>query len=105
MKEFSRKFYNSKAWQDCRDAYIVSVYALCERCQCPGYIVHHKITLTPANINDVSITLNHAHLEYLCIDCHNKAHICGTACISDNLKFENGDIVAIHPPLKKICVL
>lgn len=70
-QEFAKAFYNSKAWKLCRDAYIVSVYGLCERCGKPGYICHHKIKLTPSNINCPDITLNHKHLEYLCLDCHN----------------------------------
>lgn len=37
----------------------------------PGYIVHHKIKLTPWNIDDQSVTLNPANLEYVCLDCHN----------------------------------
>lgn len=73
-KEFSKAFYNSKAWIDCRDGYIKSVYGLCERCERPGYIVHHKKILTQENINDPNITLNWDSLEYLCLDCHNKEH-------------------------------
>ena len=39
-----------------------------------GYIVHHKIELTPDNINDPDISLNHRRLMYLCHNCHNKIH-------------------------------
>ena len=39
-----------------------------------GYIVHHKVELTPDNINDPDVTLNMANLLYLCQDCHNKIH-------------------------------
>lgn len=73
-KEFAKGFYKSKAWKQCREAYVKSVYGLCERCGKPGYIVHHKILLTPSNINNPNITLNWDNLEYLCLDCHNKEH-------------------------------
>ena len=49
-------------WEDfngvCRDA--------------PGYIVHHKVWLTPENITDPDIALNPANFLYVCHDCHNK---------------------------------
>lgn len=70
-REFARKFYHSKAWRICRDGYYVSKFGICERCGRAGVIVHHKIELTPANINDPSITLNWDYLELLCIECHN----------------------------------
>lgn len=73
-KDFAKQFYKSKAWQDCRQAYIIYRYGLCERCGRPGDIVHHKIHLNPSNINDPSITLNFDNLELLCQDCHNRAH-------------------------------
>jgi hypothetical protein len=36
-----------------------------------GYIVDHIEELTPANITDPNIALNHDNLQYLCLDCHN----------------------------------
>lgn len=78
-KEWAKKFYNSKSWQQCREGYIQSVQGLCERCLeknklTPGYIVHHKEPLTPMNINDPAVSLNWELLEYVCQDCHNKEH-------------------------------
>lgn len=70
-QDFAKAFYGSKAWLQCRLSYIASVFGLCEQCRKPGYIVHHKIKLTTENINDPMITLNHANLQYLCIECHN----------------------------------
>ena len=91
-KEFAKAFYKSKAWLECRAAYIQSVFGLCEKCQRPGWIVHHKETLTPANINDPNVTLNWDRLEYLCIDCHNGEH--GGGSTVDGLMFdERGDLV------------
>ena len=73
-KEWAKAFYNSAAWIQCREAYIVSVYGLCERCQQPGIILHHKILLTPNNIDDPNTTLNWDYLEYVCRVCHNAEH-------------------------------
>ncbi|SFR15292.1 HNH endonuclease [Desulfoscipio geothermicus] len=92
MKPFAKKFYKSKAWLKCREAYIASVFGLCERCPRPGHIVHHKIKLTPENINNPDVTLNWDNLEYLCLNCHNREH--GGASTAEGLRFdENGDLV------------
>ena len=103
-QKFSKNFYQSKAWQDCRDAYIASVYGLCERCNSKGtirlgYIVHHKILLTPRNINNPTITLNHIHLEYVCLECHNIMHGAkDTGVIREGLMFDSeGNVVSISP--------
>lgn len=76
-KEFAKAFYKSKAWQRCRNAYIAERVVidggLCEVCgEEPGYIVHHKILLTPSNINNSEITLNHKYLRYECKKCHDR---------------------------------
>ena len=68
-KEFARSFYSSQKWKKCREAYIAKRRAidggLCETCrERPGYIVHHKIELTPENINDANITLGINNLKY-----------------------------------------
>ncbi|RKO62388.1 HNH endonuclease signature motif containing protein [Caldibacillus debilis] len=73
-KDFAKAFYNSEAWRQCRDAYFVFRHGLCERCGRPGKIVHHKIYLTPENINDPDVSLNWDYLELLCQDCHNREH-------------------------------
>ena len=75
MKDYTASLYSSKAWQKTREAYKRSVGGLCEVCWAkgvvkPGEIVHHKIHLTPENINDPEISLNHEHLEYQCKPCH-----------------------------------
>lgn len=93
MKPWAKQFYKSKAWYKCRQAYIILVHGLCERCGEPGKIVHHTIYLTPENINDPNVALNHKHLELLCQDCHNKEHH-GSEAVEDGLMFdENGDLV------------
>lgn len=80
MKPFAEAFYNSRAWRDCRKAYAKSRGGLCERCiergvYKPGEIVHHKVYLTPDNINDPAVTLNWDNLELVCRDCHAQEHI------------------------------
>lgn len=79
MKEFAKAFYGSEAWKDCREAYKHSVGFLCESCKRKGILkagdtVHHKIHLTPENINNPDITLNFANLELVCRDCHAEIH-------------------------------
>jgi len=74
-----KKFYSTKRWQQCREAYKKSKGYLCERCLANGIVrpateVHHKIRLTPSNIYDESITLNWANLMCVCEQCHDELH-------------------------------
>lgn len=92
-----KAFYNSAAWEQCRMSYISKVGGLCERCKAqgiikPGYIVHHKIYITPDNIQNPDVLLNHDNLEYLCQDCHNAEHT--TKKIKRYVVDENGKIFA-----------
>ena len=78
-KQFARKFYSSKAWQDCRNEYAKRRHYLCEEClrhgiYKPGEIVHHRIEIDAVNIERPEITLNHDNLELLCRDCHAARH-------------------------------
>ena len=99
-RDFAKAFYNSAAWQRCRDAYIEHVHGLCERCHRPGWIVHHKCYLSPANIEDPDVTLNFDNLEYLCQDCHNLEHrSVDHKSVKDGLYFdENGDLRQVKAP-------
>jgi len=98
-KEFSKSFYRSKAWLKCRTGYIQSVNGLCETCLrkgriTPGYIVHHKKPLTPANINNTYITLSWDNLEYNCLICHNQIHLGSSGVTQEGLMFNsNGDLI------------
>lgn len=79
MKPWAKKFYASEAWQQTREAYLISKNYLCERCSTvtnpvPATVVHHKKYLTERNINDPAIALCQDNLEALCQDCHNKEH-------------------------------
>ena len=76
-KDFSKSFYMSKAWKKCRRSYIAKrIYVdggMCEECHKQlGYIIHHKIPLTPENISNPEITLGFGNLEYVCKDCHDR---------------------------------
>ena len=98
-KSFSRQFYNSKAWKQCRKSYISKVYGLCEHClendkHTPGYILDHIIELNPININDPEITLNHKNLQYLCLSCHNTKTFAKYGVIREGLQFDSsGDLI------------
>jgi 5-methylcytosine-specific restriction endonuclease McrA len=74
MQPWAKSFYTSKTWRKCRQAYYVSKYGLCELCGNAGFIVHHKIKLTPQKIGDIATTLNWENLQLLCLDCHNREH-------------------------------
>jgi len=74
MKDYARAFYKSKQWQQVSRLYMASRNYICERCGGVAVICHHKHYITPANIGDLSITLNPDNLECLCQDCHNKEH-------------------------------
>lgn len=79
MKEYAQSFYKSKRWQSTRLAYLKSVGGLCERCMKkglyrPAVIVHHKVYITPENINTPEITLNWGNLEAVCRECHEDEH-------------------------------
>lgn len=79
MRDFAARLYKSKAWQRTSKAYAQSVGGLCEHCLKQGVykageIVHHKIHLSPENINDPSITLSWDNLELVCRTCHGRLH-------------------------------
>ena len=98
-KPFAKKFYASRAWKECRESYIHKVQGLCERCLkrgkvVPGKILHHTNYLTPENINDPQVSLNHEHLEFVCHDCHNDEHMSLGEPVREGLMFdESGDLV------------
>lgn len=76
---FAREFYRSWSWIKCARAYKADRGGLCERCLAKGLItpgeeVHHKIHLTPENINNPKISLNFDNLELLCKNCHIEEH-------------------------------
>lgn len=93
-KDFSKSFYNSTAWQQVSTTYMSSKNYICERCGQPAKICHHKVWLTPINIQDPNISLNTDNLEALCQDCHNIEHTSNrenTLIFFDN----NGNITSV----------
>lgn len=62
-------------------------------------IVHHKIELTPRNIDDPAIALGEDNLETVCRTCHALIHE-GTPPLADGLAFDaDGNIItAPHTP-------
>lgn len=100
-RKFAKKFYDSKAWKDCRKSFIAYRITIdggmCQHCKDKlGYIVDHIIELTPENINNPNITLNHNNFQYLCLECHNKKTF-GSDVVREGLMFTaEGDLV--HSP-------
>lgn len=93
-KDWSKDFYNRKAWEDCRLAFLQSKFFICERCGGPATIAHHKKHLTPENINNPEVALNWENLEALCQDCHNKEHQSKYSATREDVVFdENGDLI------------
>ena len=79
LREFAKSFYSSTAWRKCRAGYAKSRAYLCERCLAkglyvPGEIVHHKVWLTPDNINNPKISLSWDNLQLVCRNCHAEIH-------------------------------
>jgi len=104
-KDFARHLYASKAWRECRTSYIASVYNLCETCKKkgvvkPGKILHHLVYLSPENIDDPNVSLNHDLLRYDCQECHTREHLGDhLEAVREGLMFDsNGDLV--YSPLK-----
>lgn len=79
MQEYAKRFYKSRAWQECRDGYARSKGGLCELCLSRGLyragkVVHHIRHLTPDNIGDPAVSLAWNNLMLLCQDCHAEVH-------------------------------
>lgn len=94
MQPWAEKFYKSKEWQDCREAFLQSKFYICERCGGVATIAHHKVYLTPENINDPMITLAFENLEPLCSSCHSNEHHSGREVTRKGLAFnERGELI------------
>lgn len=73
------RFYTTRAWRSCKESFLESRGRICEICRSKGLIipatqVHHKVHLTPENVKDPRIALNHANLMALCDECHRAQH-------------------------------
>jgi 5-methylcytosine-specific restriction endonuclease McrA len=73
------RFYTTTAWRKCRASFLKEKNGLCEICLAKGLIepavhVHHKVHLTPKNLDNPAITLSHDNLMALCEECHQEQH-------------------------------
>ena len=73
------RFYTTRAWRKCRESFLKERGGLCEICLSKGLIVpavhvHHKTALTPENLSDPAVSLDHSNLMALCEDCHQAQH-------------------------------
>lgn len=73
-RAFAKQFYKSKEWQNVSEYVRKRDNYLCVVCGNPVEEVHHKVHLSPDNINDISITLNPDNLVSLCRACHFEEH-------------------------------
>jgi 5-methylcytosine-specific restriction endonuclease McrA len=73
-RTFAKSFYNSKEWEQVRNAVLMRDCYLCTKCGKPAAEVHHIIHLSPKNIDDPNITMNMDNLTSLCKDCHFEEH-------------------------------
>lgn len=77
-------FYTSTQWQRFRDRYIAERAVkdngwTCDMCgqtidNAEDITLHHKVELTPDNVNDVMISLNPDNIQQVHRACHNKHH-------------------------------
>ena len=94
-RKFAKKFYDSKEWKACREAFRALKLGICERCgSAEGTEVHHKRELNEININDVNVTMGFDNLELLCRRCHALHHNRGREATREDVCFdENGNVV------------
>ena len=71
-RQFAQAFYHSPQWRAVRKQVLRRDQFTCRDCTGRATEVHHRIELTPMNINDPSIALNPDNLESLCWLCHDK---------------------------------
>lgn len=74
-----KQFYATDEWNCFRLNLINERKNICEHCgnriaKSRDIIGHHKVELTPENVNDHNISLNPELVEIVCFDCHNKEH-------------------------------
>lgn len=108
-KEFARKFYNSTRWRKCAKVFAQSKLYICEMCHNKTvarkgtdgqrFIVHHKVSLTPQNINNFDIAYGWDNLMLLCLECHNKIHSRDNNTRTMHFD-EDGNLVAVDEPVR-----
>ena len=88
-RAFARKMYAGKKWQKCREYIFNKYHGLCQDCGKPGEEVHHKIYLTPQNINDPDVVYGEDNLVLLCRDCHYSRHTKRRKGVDDSYYFDD----------------
>jgi len=100
-KEWARAFYASKIWRDTRRYVLHRDHYTCVDCCGRAEEVHHKIELTPKNINDPNISHKPDNLESLCHYCHTR-RTKGSSDIRDGYVFnEDGYAERYTPPIRE----
>lgn len=90
-KEYAVSFYGSRAWEQCREGYMISRHYVCELCGAAALICHHIVPITPQTINDWNVTLNWDNLLAVCRECHSQLH--GSRPTVEGLIFDgNGNL-------------
>lgn len=96
-KDYAKKFYKSAAWRQCKDGYLKTQDYICERCNGPAKIVHHKRYIDSNSINDSTVTLAWDNLEALCQDCHTREHLAGDN-VREDVRFNSrGELIQVPP--------
>ena len=77
--EAIERFYTTRAWRKARASVLADHGGLCQLCLAKGLIVpavhvHHRIPLTPDNMDDPKIALDSSNLMALCEECHAEQH-------------------------------
>ena len=101
-----KAFYSSGAWKKCRDAYMKYKAGLCENCltkgiYTPAEIVHHKIHITPDNVEIPEITLSPSNLKLVCRKCHAEEHGEMYKHNSRRYEVEDGKVYVRQAPLSE----
>lgn len=96
-RDFAKKFYDSRVWQNTRDSVYAEQHGVCQQCngnRGAGEIVHHIIWLNRNNIQDINITLNKDNLMLVCRVCHGLLH--GVSNTKQGLMFnEQGELIEV----------
>lgn len=87
------RFYRSKRWHRCRDAFMQERNFVCERCGAPASICHHRRYLTERNYSDPDVSLNPDNLEALCMACHDDEHNVTGATVDGVTFDQDGNLV------------
>lgn len=78
-RDFARHIYKSKQWERARELCMRLHQGLCARCLArgeytPAEIVHHKVHLSPENVDNPAVAFAQENLEPLCRRCHALEH-------------------------------